>query len=80
MVMRKTQDYIGLEGAVKSASLYKAMFFTCGLLYVLVAWCVLVSCLVYSSALKMETLYSFGTTVDFHRTMQCNIPEDSRRC
>jgi hypothetical protein len=36
----------------------------------------LVSCLVYSSTLKMEATYSSKTSVDFQRTTRRYIPED----
>jgi hypothetical protein len=35
-----------------------------------------VSCLAYSSALKMEATCFFETTVDLQRTTQCYISED----
>jgi hypothetical protein len=34
------------------------------------------SYLPYSSTLNMEVIYSSETSVDFHRTTQCFIPED----
>jgi hypothetical protein len=37
----------------------------------------LVSCLAYSSILKMEAICSSETSVDFQRTIQRYIPEDS---
>jgi hypothetical protein len=37
----------------------------------------LVSCLIYSSNLKMEAIYSSKTLVDFQCTAWCYIPEDS---
>jgi hypothetical protein len=39
----------------------------------------LVSWLVYSSTLKTEATYSFETSVDFHRTTPCSIPEGTSR-
>jgi hypothetical protein len=36
----------------------------------------LVSCLAYSSALKMEAIRSSETSADFHRTIRRDIPED----
>jgi hypothetical protein len=36
----------------------------------------LVSCQVYSSTMKMEAIYSSGTSVDFQRTKWQYIPED----
>jgi hypothetical protein len=37
----------------------------------------LVSCSAYSSALKMEAIYSSETSVDIQRTTRRYIPEDS---
>jgi hypothetical protein len=37
----------------------------------------LLSCLAYSSALKMEMKCSSDTSFDFHRNAQCYIPEDN---
>jgi hypothetical protein len=37
---------------------------------------ILDSCLAYSSTLKVETICSSETSVDFHRTRRCYIPED----
>jgi hypothetical protein len=36
----------------------------------------LVSCLAYSSTLKVEAISYYETSVDFHRTSLCHIPED----
>jgi hypothetical protein len=36
----------------------------------------LVSCLAYSSTMKMEATYSSETSVDFQRTKRRYIPED----
>jgi hypothetical protein len=36
----------------------------------------LVSCVAYSSTLKMEATCSSETSVDFQQTTQCYIPED----
>jgi hypothetical protein len=41
---------------------------------------VTVFCLIYSSALKMEAIYSLETSVDFQRTTQCYITEDTMHC
>jgi hypothetical protein len=38
---------------------------------------ILVSCSGYSSALTMEAIYSYETSVDFQRTILPYIPEDS---
>jgi hypothetical protein len=37
----------------------------------------LVSCLAYSSTLKMEVMCSSEMSVDFHRTTGCYNPEDT---
>jgi hypothetical protein len=42
-----------------------------------VACLTLVSCLAYSSVLKMEVTCSTETSVDFQRTTWCNNPEDT---
>jgi hypothetical protein len=42
----------------------------------LFAWFMMVSCLIYSSNLKMEATCSSVTSVDFHRTTWHYIPED----
>jgi hypothetical protein len=40
-------------------------------------WCfTLVSCLAYSSILKMETIFSSETSVHFQRTTRRYVPED----
>jgi hypothetical protein len=36
----------------------------------------LISYLTYTSSLKMEATYSFGTSVDFQRTTRLSIAED----
>jgi hypothetical protein len=42
----------------------------------LAVYFVLVSCLAYSSALKVEAIFSSERSFDFYRTTQCYIPED----
>jgi hypothetical protein len=45
----------------------------------LAACSMLVSCLSYSSILKMEVIFSSETSYDFQRTAWHNIPEDTIR-
>jgi hypothetical protein len=35
----------------------------------------LLSCMAYPSALKLEAMYSFGMSIDFRRTTGCYVPE-----
>jgi hypothetical protein len=43
----------------------------------LAACLVLIACLSYTSTIEMKALRSSETSVNFYRTMQCHIPEES---
>jgi hypothetical protein len=48
---------------------------------VLLAICfMLVSCLAYSSTLKIEVTCSYKMSVDFQRTTRCYVPQDRTLC
>jgi hypothetical protein len=62
------------SGAVSQASRAVTLVVT---FLLLVAYFLLVSCMAYTSTLKMEALHSSEMSVNVCRTTQCQIPEAS---
>jgi hypothetical protein len=78
--LRQSQwELTGLFGLQILTRIYNPLLllFSCMLLALLLPACfMLVSCLAYSSTLKMEVVCSSEMSVDFHQTLQCYTPED----